>query len=116
MAHSHHTRGTLGDELVHALDAYLTAVADVGLGRHERLEDLPKELDDLRTDLLRLADTLPHSVWPRPVCPSCHGRREVDAVPALAHETVNGGEPARVRRLCSLCWGTGMSMSGTVSG
>lgn len=102
----HQRRDLLNDEVEQALRAYLTAVADAAPGRHERLEELPEPLGQLRTTLHRHMDTVPRSAWPRPACRSCDGRREVEVVHTIRAE----GPGAGARRLCSACWGTGMSV------
>lgn len=100
----HRTRDSSSDEFELALERYLEVVAAVAPGRHQRIDDLPDQLEDRRHHVRALADGVPHSGWPRPVCPFCRGRGETAAMPVAAEAHPQGS----VGRLCPDCWGTGM--------
>lgn len=69
-----------------------------------------EHLQEPRMQVIRRAEALPRTWWPRAECERCQGEREVTAVQdrygtGTAPELVSG------RRLCPQCWGTGLTLA-----
>ncbi|GAA4612294.1 hypothetical protein [Saccharopolyspora hordei] len=95
------------EQAVRAYEAALVE-ADVA-GRHARPDEEPQRLRDLRMRVVRLAEALPSTCWPRDKCGHCGGEREVPAVQARYGA---GSSPKFVpsRRPCPRCRGTGLTL------
>lgn len=103
-----------GERLEQAVRVYEAALARaVPAGRHGRME-ADDELEELRLQVVREAESLPRACWPRAACSRCRGKREVTAVYARDQDAGAASQFTTGRRLCPQCWGSGLTLNSSL--
>lgn len=104
----------LGGEVEQLLRAFEAALAETDLlGRHADPEEEPPQLRDLRHQVVRYVQAVPAEQLPREQCRNCDGRGEVSAVHVRRGGETSPPEVVTAQRLCTNCWGTGLSLRHT---